>query len=762
MEVPNVVPDAPHKPDFEVCICGTPFELETPFCRKCGASKPQVSDSEHSLVKLAEVLGWTLTLAIREFRFKVEEVFDEHSEAMERVESRHKMEVSMLRAENMQLRDMLNSGESPGMFQNVHFEAKPRKEGKKKPKGAEESLWAEIKGIKGRMMSGKDPKDEVTQLKPRPGGGQWESFLAWVPSGAALQCPQPWRPLPCEAFHAPDLIAGEPEEEEDEEAQQFKVLEVWAASREELQRLRTTLQAEHTDAVVPTGGAAAGTKAKMRQTVALARANSSIDKVAKKTKKLELLNPQSGPRVSWDICSLLLVVFDMVAIPLAVFPLGESSFLAAMDWVTRLFWTLDMPMSICTGVTLPNGTVVKDFKFVVAKYMKTWLMLDMFIVGSDWMEFFLGLSGDSDESGGIGRVARTFRIVRAARLLRLVRMKEVLSAITERVQSEQLSFILSFLKLMAALVMTAHIMCCLWWWVGTQGDTKSASWSKMYGFDSKAVEAQYLMALHWTLSQFSGGMEEVRPISTAERLFVILFWIAAFFMAALVASVLTSSLVQLHIIGGSQSRQLATLRKYLNQNAISSNLAVRVQRSAKHAVSGDLAPDAVDLLTVVSEQLQLEMHFEMYSELLRIHTFFEACIKEGVQVMRRICHFATSTVLLDKGDVVFSKGEAPGEPKMYFMFRGTAEYVHPQQTVTIEQRQWVGEPVLWTKWSHRGTLTTTSDCKLAKLDARKFMDIMDRFKELFQERFSPKVYAADYVEQLNKAEAATDLLSIVG
>merc|ERR1719271_638624 len=112
-------------------------------------------------------------------------------------------------------------------------------------------------------------------------------------------------------------------------------------------------------------------------------------------------------------------------------------------------------------------------------------------------------------------------------------------------------------------------------------------------------------------------MDEVRPAATVERLFAVILWIISFMGAAVVSSVLTSSLVQLHIIGGSQARQLSTLRKYLNQNSISKNLALRVQRSARHAISGDLSPDAVDLLAVVSEQLRLEMHFEMYAELFR-------------------------------------------------------------------------------------------------------------------------------------------------
>merc|ERR1719183_3500746 len=259
-------------------------------------------------------------------------------------------------------------------------------------------------------------------------------------------------------------------------------------------------------------------------------------------------------------------------------------------------------------------------------------------------------------------------------------------------------------------------------------------------------------------------MDEVRPAATIERFFIIIIWIVAFMGAAIMASILTSNLVQMHIIGGSQARQLATLRRYLNQNSISKNLALRVQRSAKHAISGDLSPDAVDLLAVVSEQLRLEMHFEMYAELFRSHPFFDQCIHVCAQVMRRLCHQATSTLLLDAGDVLFSKGEAPAEPKMYFFFKGTLEYTPPNgEPVILGERQWIAEPVLWLQWVYRGQLKAVTDIKVAKLDARKFQDIMERFKEVFPAGFNPKVYAHDFADHLNNLpnpDQANDLVGL--
>merc|ERR1712070_856224 len=91
-------------------------------------------------------------------------------------------------------------------------------------------------------------------------------------------------------------------------------------------------------------------------------------------------------------------------------------------------------------------------------------------------------------------------------------------------------------------------------------------------------------------------------------------------------------------------------------------------------MSGDLTPEAVELLHVVSEPLRVEMHFEMYAGQLKVHPFFAQYMEEYPQSMRRICHCAMSTLLMDPGDVIFSEGEVPAQPKMYFVNKGRLAY----------------------------------------------------------------------------------------
>merc|ERR1719329_1823047 len=102
-----------------------------------------------------------------------------------------------------------------------------------------------------------------------------------------------------------------------------------------------------------------------------------------------ILHPQSNGRACWDMVGLLLVWYDMFAIPFMFFNPPEEGLLNVMVWVTRLFWLADMPASFVTGFVHNDGNIEMRPWRIVRKYLQTWFLLDAFIVGIDWAELFL-------------------------------------------------------------------------------------------------------------------------------------------------------------------------------------------------------------------------------------------------------------------------------------------------------------------------------------------------------------------------------------
>lgn len=151
------------------------------------------------------------------------------------------------------------------------------------------------------------------------------------------------------------------------------------------------------------------------------------------------------------------------------------------------------------------------------------------------------------------------------------------------------------------------------------------------------------------------------------------------------------------------------------------------------------------------------MHFELYTGLLAHHPMFNDYMREAPMVMRRVCHFGMSTLLLSEGDIIFSKGETLAE-SMYFVCRGVLEYDLDDDgdTQSVMEKQWVSEPGLWCQsWVHCGTLKSTTEAKLHLLNVSSFQEIASRAKDSVSQEL--KVYAADFVEKLNSSGEISDL-----
>lgn len=479
------------------------------------------------------------------------------------------------------------------------------------------------------------------------------------------------------------------------------------------------------------------------------------------------LHPYTTKRACWDIASLVLVVYDMIMIPMQLFEPPENLVIDIFTWTTRIFWSIDMILSFITGIVTSEGAIELRIRKIAERYVKTWFLLDLCIVGSDWTEYIIGDSMSGKGYARAGKASRAFRIVRMLRLLRLARMREVLGLILERIRSEKLIIVANVVKMTILLLGLAHIVACVWWGIGASSDEDDDAWVHVHGFTRRSLGYRYTMSLHWSLSQFAGGMDEVTPENTGERLYTITIFLLAFVVASLFVSSLTSSMTQLDIIGSKQSQELSVLRRYLYQNGISSKLALRVQRNAQHAILEQqrlMPEEAVTLLVHVSEPLRMELHFEMFSEPLSFHPWFRIYTFECPQVMRKVCHSGTSTQVVSSGDVIFNAGEIPAKPKMYFVTSGTLQYESMSGMETeVDTGNYVAEATLWTPWMHRGMLTASSDCRLCVLDSKKFQEIAGSFHHsMVDPEIDPRAYAADFVSALNASdEELTDLSSHV-
>mmetsp|Transcript_54817 Transcript_54817/g.123427 ORF Transcript_54817/g.123427 Transcript_54817/m.123427 type:complete len:369 (-) Transcript_54817:11-1117(-) len=283
------------------------------------------------------------------------------------------------------------------------------------------------------------------------------------------------------------------------------------------------------------------------------------------------------------------------------------------------------------------------------------------------------------------------------------------------------------------------------------------TWLNHAGKEAVDIGHWYAICFHWSLAQFSGlGFDEFYAYTIGERIFAIIVTFIAFAIASAVVSSLTSTLTRLHILASTFEKQVSTLRRYLKENEISTDLSLRVQRNAQHRLKEQqhLTDERdVKLLELVSDPLRAELHFELYEPVLAAHHFMRRYCEIHQEVMVKVCHQAVAIKALSAGDVVFTKGEIPSKPQMLFVHKGILNYEMEEGQMVEVSRQnrarWVAEANLWTTWMHRGKLQAKTDCRLLVIDAEQFQDTVSQF---YTSEMNPKQYAQEFVDGLNEIE----------
>jgi len=230
------------------------------------------------------------------------------------------------------------------------------------------------------------------------------------------------------------------------------------------------------------------------------------------------------------------------------------------------------------------------------------------------------------------------------------------------------------------------------------------------------------------------------------------------------ASEVTSSMTRLHIITGQQGMHLRTLRKFLIHQGVSGSLSARVQENAIQALRShqqNVPEEDVQLLSLVSEPLRIELHFAYLHPHLIQHPLFEAWLNESDTLLRLLCHSAMKVMSVSAGDILFSRGEVPLVPQMLFVLKGSLGYTRDgDEYEYLEGEGWICEHVLWSAdWIYHGLLEAEGQSSIACLNA-------ERFQQLSGDARFPRIdlweYAKEFLRWVNDMNdmQRSDLMSM--
>jgi len=379
-----------------------------------------------------------------------------------------------------------------------------------------------------------------------------------------------------------------------------------------------------------------------------------------------IIHPASYSRMVWLGLGMLLVAYDVVVLPLAAFPLPDSTVLLTMQWIGQFFWTIDIFVTLCTAI-YKDGELVSHLPTIANDYARTWLPFDLLVVVPLWM---VALTG-ADSSAKSTSVVKYARMLRFMRLARVAKLEHFLNQAVGNLNSSLLLLVVSMAKLIMMLLVIVHLITCLWYAVGSAG---SGGWTVKYS--AKDLFYQYLCACHWSFSQFQGTSDILLGSNMMERAVAVLTIMCALIILSIFVSSLTNIIMQIQFLS-SEARQLDNaVRLFLSSNDVSWHLSLRVKKYVfwKQRLERKLVGFS-KVVEILPKAMQKDLQEEVRGPNIASHRLFTALKDMHPRMFREVCYDALRPCAPAPGEVIFNMAEACFH--MYFVLDGTYRYIVP-------------------------------------------------------------------------------------
>eukprot|EP00913_Durusdinium_trenchii_P013969 g13116.t1 len=420
-----------------------------------------------------------------------------------------------------------------------------------------------------------------------------------------------------------------------------------------------------------------------------------------------MIFPSSPRKMTWDVFGATLIVYDLFTISMQVFDPPETDFTKSM----QIYWTMNMLVSCMVGYIDKGIFVMVPIK-VFLHYLKTWFIIDLVVVGSDWA---FSLSESTDNAGSSVKLLRSLRLFRMVRLIRILRLRKTMESVSDLVDSEYISIIVSIFKMLALLMIVNHVIACFWFWIGDS----AGGWIEMHHLLDEQWEYQYATSLHWAITQFTPASMHIQPQNLHERLFALGVVVFALVGFSYVVGSISGSLAQLRGMTENRARQFWELRRHLRKN----KYVEHVLESQEENVPAE----DIKLLTLLSEQLRSELECEICMPHFSVHPLFARLCVVSRHTIHRLANNAIQKKQLARSGV---GGETATH--MYIVVYGRLIYSridskgNEHKELVDKGEDWISEPVLWTdSWIHLGLLISMTESDLMVLDPLHFGRIVN-------------------------------------
>ena len=337
-----------------------------------------------------------------------------------------------------------------------------------------------------------------------------------------------------------------------------------------------------------------------------------------------IIHPHSKYRITWDLCIIILLLYTCIEVP---FTLGfnidpESlSFVSLFGLLIDILLCIDIILNFRTAIydKFDSLHLIVDGKEIAMDYLKGWF----------WIDLISSVPFDYIYSGlGAIRILKTLKVLKLLRVLRL--LQSMKAAIDIFASNRAVIRFIKLIKVLFNMVLCAHYIACLWFWIGNNGlqkygDIEGENWLSTRGIVDKSLKDQYITSLYWAIvTLFTTGYGDISSTNTDEEIVAIIVIIIGTVFFGYFIGAIGVVISDDNLVGNEKIERIEKATEFCKSKGLSPLLTnTIISHTKRHFESTYAFDDEKSLLDILPMRIRFEIGYQITQSFLSTLNIFD-------------------------------------------------------------------------------------------------------------------------------------------
>ena len=376
-----------------------------------------------------------------------------------------------------------------------------------------------------------------------------------------------------------------------------------------------------------------------------------------------LISPDSHFIVVWDVCSVLLIIFQSMYIPfILAFEIEDYFRWFLIDTGITLFFVCDMAI-VFNSAIYKNGNLVRDRKQIAKEYLKKSFLIDLISI------LAYAITPTSEYADSYRKISRCLGLLRLLKLLRLFRIDALVRIIQDQMSNRLFSSAFMLFEILLRELYVSHALACCFFALGQyESQIHSSSWITSCYLENSTTLELYITSLYWSITTMSTvGYGDIKPKTTNEIIFVIFSMVISCIMFGYVIGAIEGIVVNFTNQSTKRREQVITLNSFFKKQEIPQDIQEKAKLYLNYLWELKNKNDAEEseVFELLSNELRevvcVYTRGPIFSNLYAFSRFDPRVLRKIMLDMTINCY--------SPNDVIFVEGEKSRD--LYFLLEGS-------------------------------------------------------------------------------------------